>query len=160
MEIYWKVPPKVKVYEALGCIADNHVEFVESNKAIVTSSEGNRKYLVIFDLDKNFITSDDNGSKFRGYLGYPSIAVLMLKNVLPFDNRISDAMKGIKWRTLNEKFKDYNKTIEEAQRIARERGCSKEEIEAFVDKVMNEIKAKKFLKILLKGKQKTLRDCD
>lgn len=156
MQIYWKIPPKVKVYEALGCIADNHVEFISEKEAIVTSSEGNRKYNVIFDLDKNFIRSDDNGSKFRGYLGYPSIAILMLKGILPFDKRISNALRGVKWKRLNDKFKDYNKTIEEALKIARERGVKEEDIENFVSKVMEEIKSKKFLRYIPKGKQKTL----
>ncbi|MEM5870709.1 MAG: hypothetical protein QW758_02010 [Candidatus Aenigmatarchaeota archaeon] len=156
MQIYWKIPPKVKIYEALGCIADNHVEFISEKEAIVTSSEGNRKYYVTFDLDKNFINSDDNGSKFKGYLGYPSIAILMLKGILPFDKRISDALKGIKWKRLNDKFKDYNKTIEEALRIAKERGVDEKDIENFVSQVMDEIKSKKFVRFLSKGKQKTL----
>ncbi|MBU5678604.1 MAG: hypothetical protein QXJ96_01030 [Candidatus Aenigmatarchaeota archaeon] len=156
MQIYWKIPPKVKIYEALGCIADNHVEFISEKEAIVTSSEGNRKYHVSFDLENNFINSDDNGSKFKGYLGYPSIAVLMLKGILPFDKRISDALKGIKWKRLNDKFKDYNKTIEEALRIAKERGVDEKEIENFVSQVMYEIKSKKFVRFLSKGKQKTL----
>ncbi|MEM5829104.1 MAG: hypothetical protein QW480_02570 [Candidatus Aenigmatarchaeota archaeon] len=156
MQIYWKIPPKVKIYEALGCIADNHVEFISEKEAIVTSSEGNRKYYVTFDLDKNFINSDDNGSKFKGYLGYPSIAILMLKGILPFDKRISDALKGIKWKRLNEKFKDYNKTIEEALRIAKERGVDEKDIENFVSQVIDEIKSKKFVRFISKGKQKTL----
>ncbi|MEM5868827.1 MAG: hypothetical protein QXL09_02655 [Candidatus Aenigmatarchaeota archaeon] len=156
MQIYWKIPPKVKIYEALGCIADNHVKFISEKEAIVTSSEGNRKYYVTFDLDKNFINSDDNGSKFKGYLGYPSIAILMLKGILPFDKRISDALKGIKWKRLNDKFKDYNKTIEEALRIAKERGVDEKDIENFVSQVMDEIKSKKFVRFLSKGKQKTL----
>lgn len=157
MEVYWKIPPKVKVYEALGCIADKHVEFISENEAVVTSSEGNRKYHVIFDLKKNFIISDDNGSKFRGYLGYPSIAVLMLKGLLPFDERISNSLKGIKWRSLNEKFKNYNKTIEEALRIAKERGMSEKEVEDFVNNVMNNIRKIKFRKILERGNQTTLK---
>lgn len=156
MQAYWKIPPKVKVYEALGCIADNHVEFISEKEAIVTSSEGNRKYRVVFDIEKKFISSDDNGSKYRGYLGYPSIAVLMLKGVLPFDKRISEALKGIKWKRLNDEFKDYNKTIEEALRIAENRGIKKEDLEYFVESVMNEIKLKKFLKSQPKSIQKTL----
>lgn len=156
MQIYWKVPPKVKVYEALGCIADNHVEFISEKEAIVTSSEGNRKYRVTFEIEKNFINSDDNGSKYRGYLGYPSIAVLMLKGILPFDERISSSLKGIKWKSLNDEFKDYNRTIEEALRVAESRGFKKEEIEYFANKVIEEIKSKRFKRILSKGMQKTL----
>ena len=153
---FWKIPPRIKVYEALGCIADNHVEFKNENEAIVTSSEGNRKYSVVFDLSKNFIISDDNGSKWKGYLGYPSIAVLMLKGVLPFNKKISDALKGIKWYTLNKMFKNYESTIEEAERIAEQRGCSKQEIREFVENVIKDIKNKKFRKSIRKERQEVL----
>jgi hypothetical protein len=153
---FWKIPPRVKVYEALGCIADNHVEFKSENEAIVTSSEGNRKYSVVFNLNKNFIKSDDNGSKWKGYLGYPSIAVLMLKGVLPFNKKISDALKEIKWYRLNKMFNNYEKTIEEAEKIAEQRGCSRKEIREFVDKVMEEIKKKKFRKEIQKERQEVL----
>ncbi len=155
-KIFWKIPPKVKIYEALGCIADNHVEFKSENEAIVTSSEGTRKYKVVFDLSKNFIKSDDNGSKWKGYLGYPSIAVLMLKGVLPFDKKISNSLKEIKWYRLNKMFNNYEKTIEEAEKIAEQRGCSKKEIRDFVDKVMEEIKNKRFRKSIPKEKQEVL----
>jgi len=155
-KIFWKIPPKVKIYEALGCIADNHVEFKSENEAIVTSSEGTRKYKVVFDLSKNFIKSDDNGSKWKGYLGYPSIAVLMLKDVLPFDKKISNSLKEIKWYRLNKMFNNYEKTIEEAEKIAEQRGCSKKEIRDFVDKVMEEIKNKRFRKSIPKEKQEVL----
>lgn len=146
----WKIPPKVKVYEALGCIADNHVEFVD-DKAFVTSSEGTRKYNVLFR--GNEITSDDNGSKWRGYLGYPSIAVLMLKGILPFNKEFSNALRGIKWYRLNKKYGSYEKTIEEAKRIAGERGIKTDELERFVDSVMEEIRKKKFEKFV-KGQKR------
>jgi len=146
----WLMPPKVKVYEALGCIADNHVKFFKNNGkgiAIVTSSEGFRKYNVIFDISSNQITSDDNGSKWRGYLGYPSIAVMMLKGILPFDKEFSDALKGIKWYQINKKFDNYDMTIDEALRIAKEKIDTKK-LEEFIDLVMIEIKKKGFDKLI------------
>ena len=151
----WKIPPISKVYEALSSIGDNHVEFVAENKALVTSSEGDKKYNVIFDLTKNRITSDDNGSKWQGYLGYPSIAVLMLKGKLPFNQDFSQALRGIKWHSLNEKFKrNYDLAIEEAKGIAAERGGDIKALEGFVDKVMEEIKEKRFEKPFYSPKAK------
>lgn len=147
----WKIPPVVKVYEALGCIADRHVRFIKDDdkgKAIVTSSMGSRRYKVLFHISKNQITSDDNGSKWRGYLGYPSIAVLMLKGVLPFDSKLSNALRRIKWYNLNKKFKDYTLTIKEAQRIAGKRKISKDKLEKFINKVIEEIKKRKFEKYI------------
>lgn len=144
----WKIPPKAKVYEALSCIGSNKVEFVGENKALVTSSEGDKRYNVTFDLATGRITSDDNGSKWQGYLGYPSIAVLMLKGLLPFEQNFSEALKGVKWRTLNQKFKrNYDLAVKEAEQIAAERGCNIAELEEFVERVMEEIKAKKFQRL-------------
>jgi len=147
----WLIPPKVKVYEALGCIADNHVKFIKNNSkgmALVTSSEGSRKYNVIFDISSNQITSNDNGSKWRGYLGYPSIAVLMLKGVLPFNEEFSKVLKGIRWYRLNKKFKNYDKTIEAALKIARKRKINTKKLEEFVGSVMRNIREGKFEKLI------------
>ena len=78
----WKVPPKIKVLEALGSIADDRIKFVSENEARVISSSGDKEYTVKFDISTKRINSTDNGSVYKGYLGYPSIAVLMLKKVL------------------------------------------------------------------------------
>ena len=151
----WKIPPRAKVYEALSSIGDNHVEFIAENKALVTSSEGDKKYNVVFDLTKNRITSDDNGSKWQGYLGYPSIAVLMLKSKLPLNQDFSQALQGIKWHSLNKKFKrNYDLAIGEAKGIAQERGCNIKALEEFVDRVMKEIKGRKFEKLFFSPKAK------
>ena len=147
----WLIPPKVKVYEALGCIADNHVKFIKNNSkgmALVTSSKGSRKYNVIFDISSKQITSNDNGSKWRGYLGYPSIAVLMLKGVLPFNEKFANALKGIKWYRLNKRFKNYDNTIEEALKIAKKRKINTKKLEEFVDSVMKNIRKGKFKKLI------------
>lgn len=141
----WKLPPRAKVYEALSCVGSGHVEFTRPGEALVTSSEGDRKYRVIFDLEGNQISSDDNGSKWQGYLGYPSIAVLMLKGKLPFDKELSRALRDIKWNSLNRRYKrNYDLAIKEAQQIAMERGCEIAQLEQFVDRVMQEIEAKRF----------------
>jgi len=135
----WKLPPRIKVLEALGAIADGRVK-LEDGKAKVTGSDGKREYEVKFDLKEKKIDSNDNGSVFKGYLGYPSIAVLMLKKVLPFDEEISKALKGIRWRELNEKYKSYFKTEFVAKRIAERRGVKPEKIDEFVEKVLEEIR--------------------
>lgn len=102
-----RLPPRIKILEALGAIADNRVKIVSDREAIVVSSEGDRSYKVYIDLEERAAYSDDNGTKFRGYVGYPIVAVLMIKGVLPFDAKIAEALKGIKWRQLNEKYKSY-----------------------------------------------------
>ena len=151
----WKLPPKAKVYEALSCIGSGHVEFVGPDQALVTSSEGDRRYRVTFDLETNRISSDDNGSKWQGYLGYPSIAVLMLKGKLPFDEELSQALRDIKWSSLNKRYKrNYELAIQEAQQIAAKRGCEITRLEQFVEEVMQEIEAKRFQRLAPKHRQR------
>lgn len=134
----WKLPPRVKVLEALGCIGDGRIEFTGEREARVVGSDGQRVYRVVWD-GKLGIASNDNGSVYRGYLGYPSIAFLMLKGVLPFDAKLAEALKGIPWRELNEKFKSYRDTENYVKDVLRQRGVSWAYVEAFVSKVLGEI---------------------
>ena len=131
----WKLPPKIKVLEATGALADGRVRF-DLDQFIVLSSDKTTEHKVTFDPEKNIIISTDRGSRFKGYLGYPSIAVLMLKGRIPFDKRISEALKGIEWKKLNDESGDYKVTEAHAKKVAQERGVSPEEIEDFVKSVL------------------------
>ena len=143
----WKTPPKIKVLEALGSIADGRIKFVSDNEARVTSSSGEKEYIVRYNIQERKIDSTDNGSVYKGYLGYPSIAVLMLKEVLPFSQKIADALKGIEWKKLNEKYKAYWKTEFVVKKIAEKRGVTAEEIDDFTKRVIEEIKKLRFTKL-------------
>ena len=137
MEEFWKLPPKIKVLEALGAIADGRVS-VENDKARVSSSTGEKSYTVIFQPPDR-IKSDDNGSVFKGYLGYPAIAFLMLKGLLPYDERLAEKLKGIPWKELNEKYKDYRK-VEFI--ILKQRRLDQKRVETFEKEVLQGIKRK------------------
>jgi hypothetical protein len=134
-----RLPPRIKVLEALGAIADGRVERVGQHSYRVVSSEGDRTYHVYVDAGRGLAYSDDNGTRFRGYIGYPIIAALMLEGALPFDERLAEALKGIPWRKLNEKFKRYALVEAEVKRIARERGVEPSEVDGFVKKVMEQL---------------------
>ena len=45
----WKVPPRVKVLEALGAIGDGRIIFTGELEAQVTGSDGSRVYRVVWD---------------------------------------------------------------------------------------------------------------
>ena len=134
----WLMPPRIKILEALGTIADKRIE-VSGNRAKVTSSMHEKTYAVTFD-GKDSITCNDNGSFYKGYLGYPSIAFLMLKGILPYDEKIAKALVGIKWKELNEKFKDYSK-VEQIIKIkaAREK-IKQNHIDDIIRKVLEKLK--------------------
>lgn len=107
----WKHPPLIKIYEALGSVADERVEVV-GDTAKVYSSSGNKFYDVSYDPEKKAIMANDNGSYWKGYLGYPAIAFLFKRGLLEFRPDMAELLKGIKWKDINQKFKnDFDKTL-------------------------------------------------
>jgi len=130
-------PPRIKVLEALGAIADGRVKRVSDTEFEVVSSEGDRTYKVF--VSGNVVDSTDNGTALRGYVGYPIISALMILGRLPYDERIAQALKGIDWRKLNEEMKAYWKVERLVLSLAEKRGVKREEVEDFVNKVMRKI---------------------
>ncbi len=109
----WKLPPKAKIYEALTAVADGRVKLKEGQTAEVLSSDGTKTYTVEWSADFRQITSNDNGSYWQRYIGYPIIAVLMVLGRLTFDVKAAQALSGIAWKQVNSKFQnDYDKAVE------------------------------------------------
>ncbi len=150
----WKIPPRIKVLEALGAVADGRVHVVSSEEGRVVSSTGERTYTVRFKKEENAIRSDDNGSVYRGYLGYPAIAFLMKIGELPYDERLANALRGIPWKRLNEQYKRYSLVMEDVFKRAQQHGVSREELEAFIEKTIDILKRRRYKK--LETIQKTL----
>ena len=106
-----KLPPIEKAFEAWTAIVDNRVTLHE-NHADVSSSDGTKGYTVKFD--GNTYSSDDNATYWRGYAGYPVLAVLMLKGLLPSDRREAELWRGVNWKEINTRYKnDYAKAVAE-----------------------------------------------
>ena len=124
--------------EALGAIADGRVRKTEEGCKVI-SSERDKEYEV--RIKGQLVYSDDNGTKFRGYVGYPIISCLMLNNVLPFDQIYAEALKGIPWKKLNEEYKNYARVEEVVFKVSEGRGVSKEELERFVYEVIAKLKS-------------------
>jgi len=141
----WLLPPRIKVLEALGTIGDRRIK-VSRNSAKVTSSLGEKTYDVSWN-GKDAIISNDNGSMYKGYLGYPSIALLMLKKILPFDAKKAEALRDIRWKELNERFKNYFKVEVIVKTVASRRGVKQNEIDEFILKVLAKIKELKIKKL-------------
>ncbi len=150
----WKLPPRIKILEALGAVADGRVHVLSPTEARVTSSTGERVYTVRFGKDLNAIHSDDNGSVYRGYLGYPAVAFLMVLGELPYDERIAEALRGVPWKRLNETYKSYAKVMDVVLSRAEERGVDRADVERFIDRVMDILKARGYRK--LEARQRTL----
>ena len=126
-----KIPPIEKVYEAWTALADNRVHLHEGY-ADVSSSDGEKAYIVRFS--GNQYSSDDNATFWRGYPGYPVMAVLMLQGRLPYDSAQAELWKNINWTRINKKHKNnYKEAVEE---IADERGIDMAKVSEAAQKVM------------------------
>jgi len=117
-------PPRIKVLEAIGAVGDGRIRMVGANKALVTSSTSEKEYTVVAvkeGADTFRVFSNDNGTVFKSYIGYPIISLLILMGELPLDNTIAKALSGIPWKELNEKYQKYavveNTVVSRAERL-------------------------------------------
>jgi len=132
-----RLPPRIKVLEALSAIADGRVRR-EGDHYVIVSSDGSRSYTVYVDEGRGLVYSNDNGTVYRGYVGYPIMSVLMMLGKLSFDKELSNGLRGIPWRELNEKFKNYNAVMEVIRgRVGEDKWPL---YERFIDKVLGELR--------------------
>jgi hypothetical protein len=133
----WKLPPKTKIYEALGAVVDERIE-IDGNTAKVWSSSRNKYYDITYDEKANQIMTNDNASYWKGYLGYPAIALLMKAGKLSYTNETGNLLKGIAWKDINQKYKNnFEKALEEIlSDLDKEQ---RKELDNFVDKIYEEI---------------------
>ncbi len=136
------MPPLVKVYEAMGALGDGRIRIESATRALVSSSEGTKTYEVEVSDRGGSVASNDNASYWQGYLGYPAIAVLIERGVIPRPPaNVIDALAGIPWKEINRRFKnDYAKTIAEVERIAEENGHDPDAIRAQAEAILEAIR--------------------
>jgi DNA-dependent RNA polymerase auxiliary subunit epsilon len=142
-----KLPPRVKVLEALGSIADGRVRVINDSEAEVKSSTGDRVYKVLVDVKSNKVFSNDNGTYYRNYVGYPIIAFLMVKGILPYDDKLANALKGINWRKINETYKNYSLVENHVKDLLKSKNFSAEYVDKFIDEVLKKLKSLPLYKI-------------
>jgi hypothetical protein len=136
----WKQPPIVKVYEAFTAVSGGHVSIVEPGRALVTSSDGARTYTVSWSEGGSSMISDDNGSRWQGYAGYPIIAVLLERGSLQADEAVTAPLAGVDWHELNDRFKRrYDAAIEHVLAEAAAGGADREAIAAAAEEVLRQL---------------------
>ncbi|MEO3993419.1 MAG: hypothetical protein QN229_03830 [Desulfurococcaceae archaeon TW002] len=145
--MYLKMPPKIKILEAAGAVADGRIEKLNNKLFRVISSERDRTYSVYVDLEKGEACSTDNGTTYRGYIGYPIISSLLILGVLPYDAVIGRSLANIDWRRLNETLKNYSLVEEKVKEIARDRGVSPELIDKYSSNVYEQLRKIKLVKV-------------
>lgn len=140
-------PPRIKVLEALGALGDGRVEVVDEKRCRVRSSEGDRVYNVYVDVDRGLAFSTDNGTVYRNYVGYPIVSCLMAKGIIPFDPELAEKLKEIRWKTLNENYKNYALVEQHVRRLLALRGGSIDRLDSFVNEVMRRLRELTFFKL-------------
>lgn len=134
----WKLPPKAKIFEAMSAVADGRVKLTGETSAEVSSSSGDRTYHIEWNEDLTQITSDDNASLWQGYLGYPALAVLMVKGKLPCDATVAAHLAGIPWKRINKQFRnDYEKAVESVLESCAQRGVDVFSVRAEAERIMS-----------------------
>ncbi|HKY73953.1 MAG TPA: hypothetical protein VJ246_01420 [Patescibacteria group bacterium] len=135
----WNPPPRIKIYEALGAVADGRVHETE-NGATVSSSDGTKTYTVLYNEFEGQIMANDNGSYWQGYLGYPAIAFLMHNGLITYNKNFAESLKGIPWKQWNTETKDdYDKTLERVWEHVESLGMKREMLEGQVSMVLDKL---------------------
>jgi len=130
-------PPLIKIYEALGAIADQRIELIQGLfvEAKVYSSSREKYYTVTYDAANKAIMLNDNGSYWKWYLGYPGIAVLLLQGDLPINKNLAELLKNIARKEINTKNNnDFEKTQQQIDTMIIEKWW---DIKAFHEYIQN-----------------------
>lgn len=109
-------PPRIKLYEALWAVADERIVREKTEDSIISakvySSSRGKYYTVTYDPTHHAIMANDNGSYRQGYLGYPSITLLMKIGILPIYKNVLPPLRDIQRKDINQaNHNDFEKTI-------------------------------------------------
>jgi hypothetical protein len=138
----WKLPPRAKVFEALGAVADKRVRLTGPGSATVASSRGDKVYDVEWSEDGRTIAANDNASYWQGYLGYPALAVLLARGELRAGEDVMQALAGVPWHDLNTRFKrDYDAAVAHVLHELPDGAPEMEAVDRAVDDVMEQLAA-------------------
>ncbi|MCC6054394.1 MAG: hypothetical protein LM589_03680 [Thermosphaera sp.] len=135
-------PPRIKVLEGIGAIGDGRITTLTNDKATVKSSMGDREYKVVLIREGDAVFraySNDNGTIYRGYVGYPIISFMMIKDILPLDREVMKAMTGVPWKELNEKYQKYAVVENLVLTRAEKMGVSRVVIDDYVNLVLKKL---------------------
>lgn len=85
--------------------------------------------------------SNDNGFYWAGYLGYPSIAFLVMKGKIKYNQKFAEVLKDIVWKDVNTRFKnDYGKTEAYVLETVKGRGVDAAELLKEIESILGQIK--------------------
>lgn len=130
-----KLPPKIKLYESLWCVADWRVEVLSWEQFVwlfsdysddiiakVYSSSSWKYYDVKYSKKLKLIMANDNWSYWQWYLWYPSISLLFVVRDINYDEYYWKYLKWIKREDLNTKNKNnFDHTKNDIDKLLKEK---------------------------------------
>ncbi|OXM54760.1 hypothetical protein [Amycolatopsis alba] len=143
----WKPSPVIKIYEALGAVADGRVE-IDGDTARVASSDKAKTYDVRHDPAAGSITANDNGSYWQGYLGYPGIAYLLERGVIAYDSGLAGELAGVPWKELATKYRnDWAKVEKHVRDDLAGRGADLDRLDAGLAEISGQLEKLELTKL-------------
>lgn len=141
----WKLPPTLSILEALSAVAGDKVHILSSKTAEVDGFGLSERFSVNWVSEKNQILSNDQGSSYGGYLGFPSIAFLMIFGILPYDIYLAKKLEKTPWAELKTKYED--KEVVVATALQHWSDFDKERIKKFTDWILKMLESLELKKI-------------
>lgn len=95
-----KLPPKVKIIEALSVVADDRIiiqDLLSKEWKCKSSSTPWKTYRILYNEKENSIISNDSWSTNQWFLWYPAIAFLLKIWKLKYDESILKMVKNTDW---------------------------------------------------------------
>lgn len=104
-----KLPPPEKILEAWSAIGAKRIKLLspqdaQSGEAELVSSDGSKCYKLAWNGGR--YSSTDNATVWQGYPGYPVLALLMLRGLLPLPEDLTLLLAPVNWNILNKKAKN------------------------------------------------------
>lgn len=110
-----KLPPKVKIIEALSAVADERIiveDLLSKEWKCNSASSPWKVYKVFCNEKENTISSNDSWSINQQFLWYPSIAFLLKIWKIKYKESILEMLKDIDWIKIKSQVnKDYESSF-------------------------------------------------
>lgn len=106
-----KLPPKIKIIEALSAVADERIiieDLLSKEWKCFSASSPWKIYKISYNEKENAILSNDSWSINQQFLWYPGIAFLLKIWKIKYEERILEMVKNIDWIKIKSQVnKDY-----------------------------------------------------
>ena len=140
----WTLPPKHKIYEALGAVADGRIEIIDPNSKIIEarqySSSRQKYYTILYNPAQNQIMPNDNATWYVGCLGYPAISLLLFIEKIKYDAAILSYFKDISFKDINQKYKnDFDQANLEIVAMILARGLGEVKLNMESDSIFEQL---------------------